>query len=307
MRIGRRNLRKGLVVVGCLLGAPTPAGLAAGLLSIAAGGALHFWSKGCLEQNRRLITAGPYRFVRNPFYLANGLIDAGLCLVIGRLWVALVFALLFWFAYRETIRAEERHLASLFPETYPRYLATVPRLLPNGSRWPAEAVTGAFRLDNAGLARGQEYARLIGIALGPAVVVAAAMIRDEGLALLAPDRAGARAFLVALPVVWVLKLALAEAFRRPEAALVARGVSAAGRRGLALGCALVALAVAGFAPALAVVAIGWCGLALVDEVAAQRVAPGVTRKRWRYRRPVVVGSVAASVALLLLFAVGAVG
>ena len=94
MRVGRRNLRKGLLAVGCVLGAPSAGGLVLGGILIVLGGALHLWSKGCLEQNRRLITAGPYRYVRNPFYLSNALIDGGLCVVIGVVWIGVAFAVL---------------------------------------------------------------------------------------------------------------------------------------------------------------------------------------------------------------------
>ena len=58
VRISRRSLRKGLVLVGCLVGAPVPVGLLIGGTLMLLGCALHLWSKGCLEQNRRLIMSG---------------------------------------------------------------------------------------------------------------------------------------------------------------------------------------------------------------------------------------------------------
>ena len=134
MRIGRRNLRKGLLAVGCVLGAPSAVGLGLGGALILLGAFLHLWSKGCLEQNRRLITAGLHRYVRIPS-LSNALIDGGMCLVIGVAWIGLPFALL-WSAYRNTIEGEEQTLGSLFPDEYPRYKAAVPRLFPNGRAWP---------------------------------------------------------------------------------------------------------------------------------------------------------------------------
>ena len=130
MRIGRRNLRKGLVAIGCLIGQVTLPAAAWGGVLIGLGGGLHCWSKGCLTQNRRLTTAGPYRFTRNPFYLANLLIDLGLCLVIGRAWLAALFVVLWAIAYRDTIADEEERLAELFGEEYARYRARVPRFWP---------------------------------------------------------------------------------------------------------------------------------------------------------------------------------
>ncbi|MEM9175794.1 MAG: isoprenylcysteine carboxylmethyltransferase family protein [Myxococcota bacterium] len=300
MRIGRRNLRKGLLAAGCVLGTPSAAGLVLGGLPILLGGALHLWSKGCLEQNRRLITAGPYRFVRNPFYLANALIDAGLCLVIGVPWIGLVFGLLWFLAYRDTIEGEERTLTRLFPEAYPRYRAVVPRLFPNGRTWPRQDVTGRFTWDNDGLARGQEYARLLGIALGPAVLFAGALVRREGVDLFAPGHEVQRAALVALPALWVWKLGLSEAFRRPQSALVPIGWERRGRIAFALVCGALALALAPRVATLAVVALGWAGLALLDEFAARRAGHATRRVRWRYLRPVALGSAVASLGFVAL-------
>jgi hypothetical protein len=305
MRIGRRNLRKGLLAVGCVLGAPSTSSLVVGAALIALGGALHLWSKGCLEQNRRLITAGPYRYVRNPFYLANALIDAGLCVVIGVVWIGVVFAVLWVLAYRDTIDGEERKLAELFPDVYPRYVAAIPRLVPNGSAWPRPEVTGRFSWNNDGLARGQEYARLVGIALGPAVVVAGAVLRQEGLSVFEPGNEGRLASLVAIPALWVWKLAIAEVFRRPESALVGPGLGRPGRFGLASVFAGLAVWLApGHAP-LAVVAAGWAGLACLDELAARRAGEGATRVRWRYLGPIVLGS-GLAIAGLVALALGVV-
>ena len=299
MRVDRRNLRKGLLAAGFMLGAPTAVGLASGLPLIALGCALHFWSKGCLEQNRRLITAGPYRFVRNPFYLANALIDAGLCVVIAQTWIAVLFAVLWAFAYRDTIAREEGHLAEIFPDEYPRYAATVPRLFPTGARWSASDVVGAFSLDNDGLARGQEYARLLGIAIGPAVVVAGALLRRVGRDLLTPEYEWALAFIVGLPVVWVVKLAVAEAFRRPESALLGVDLGSGARWACVVGSAGLALALVPVLPTFAPVAAGWCGLALLDTLAARRAPVDAARSRWRYHGPAVAGSTLACVALVI--------
>ncbi|MCR9096168.1 MAG: isoprenylcysteine carboxylmethyltransferase family protein [bacterium] len=297
MRIGRRNLRKGLLAVGCVLGAPSTGGLVAGGALIALGGALHLWSKGCLEQNRRLITAGPYRYVRNPFYLANALIDAGLCVVVGVVWIAALFAVLWLLAYRDTIDGEERKLADLFPDEYPRYVAAVPRLVPNGSAWPRAAVTGHFSWDNDGLARGQEYARLVGIALGPAVVVAGAVLRRDGVEVFASGNEVRLASFVALPSLWVWKLAIAEAFRRPESALVGTAFARSGRLALAAGLVGLALWLAPDQAPLAILAAGWAGLALLDEFAARRTDAGTPRVRWRYLGPVALGSLVAGAML----------
>lgn len=220
MRVRRRSLRKALVAIGCLVGAVELPGLIAGALLLAAGSALHLWSKGCLEQNQRLVTSGPYRFSRNPFYLANLLIDLGICCVIGRIWIAVPFLVLWWLAYRETIRLEEVRLAALFPAEFERYAAAVPRLIPTGRSLPREESTGGFTLANPALAQGSEYARIVGVWLAAAAIVASEWIRARGLEVFAVENTAGLGLLALLPVAWVVKLALAELFRRPETALL---------------------------------------------------------------------------------------
>lgn len=220
MRIRRRNLRKGLVAVGCLVAGISPVGLVAGAVLLAFGSALHFWSKGCLEQNQRLVTTGPYRFTRNPFYLANALIDLGLCGVIGRWWVAAPYAALWWLAYRDTILREEARLAALFPGDFERYVAVVPRMIPNGRSLPRSEAAGHFTLVNPALAHGSEYARIAGIWVAAATIVAWAWIRGQGLEIFAAENTAGLGWVAVVPVAWVLKLAIAEVFRSPETALL---------------------------------------------------------------------------------------
>ncbi len=227
MRIRRRNLRSGLVAAGCLFAdAGPPASradvvrFASAALVLVVGSLLHLWAKGCLEQNQRLVTAGPYRFTRNPFYLANGLIDLGLCLLIGRVWIAVPYGLIWWLAYRETIAGEETRLAALFPEAFARYVAAVPRLIPAGRALPRAEVVGRFRLDNPALARGSEYARILGVLVAAATIVAWDWIRAHGTAVFAPEQTAQLGLVLLVPVAWVAKLALAEVFRRPETALL---------------------------------------------------------------------------------------
>ena len=230
MRLRRGNLRDGLVAVGCLVATAEPTGLVAGAVLLAAGSALHFWSKGCLEQNQKLVTAGPYRFTRNPFYLANGLIDLGLCCVIGRLWIAVPYAAIWWLAYRDTILREEERLATLFRGEFERYVVAVPRLIPSGRSLPRSEAAGRFTLGNPALARGSEYARIAGVWVAAATIVAWAWIRAQGLGIFAAEHAVGLGLVALVPVAWVGKLALAEVFRKPETVLLPFAAEPARRR-----------------------------------------------------------------------------
>ena len=77
----------------------------------------------------RLVTSGPYRFVRNPMYLGHLIFFLGLALALGG-WIAwaVFVAHLFWFDQRA--RRDEEHLLALFDGPYDAYRAQVKRWLP---------------------------------------------------------------------------------------------------------------------------------------------------------------------------------
>ena len=72
---------------------------------------------------------GPYRFSRNPIYLAFSLLQLGIALWVNSLW--LVLALLASVAVMSlvVIPREERYLEARFPSEYPSYKAAVRRWL----------------------------------------------------------------------------------------------------------------------------------------------------------------------------------
>ncbi|ABE41403.1 isoprenylcysteine carboxylmethyltransferase family protein [Rhodopseudomonas palustris] len=77
----------------------------------------------------RLVTWGPFGFSRNPIYLANTWLLAGIGLAFGNAWF-IVFALLSALAVdRLAIRREERHLAIRFGNDWIAYAAQTPRWL----------------------------------------------------------------------------------------------------------------------------------------------------------------------------------
>ncbi|MDP2313246.1 MAG: isoprenylcysteine carboxylmethyltransferase family protein [Pseudomonadota bacterium] len=91
-----------------------------------------------------LVRSGPYGWVRNPLYLGNLLLYAGLGVV---LWPSALVAVPILAVYYELIvRWEERNLAARIGEPYRRYLAEVPRWVP---RAPSRRADGAWRLATA--------------------------------------------------------------------------------------------------------------------------------------------------------------
>lgn len=76
----------------------------------------------------RLVTDGPYRFVRNPMYLGHLVFFLGLAIVFsGVAWV-LFAGHLVWFDRRA--REDEAHLRAQFGHEYDLYRARVKRWLP---------------------------------------------------------------------------------------------------------------------------------------------------------------------------------
>lgn len=76
-----------------------------------------------------LVADGPYRFVRNPLYLANVLLAIGMGTLASRFGFVLLNALMLVFSYRLILR-EEGELARAQGAGYDRYRARVPRLFP---------------------------------------------------------------------------------------------------------------------------------------------------------------------------------
>jgi protein-S-isoprenylcysteine O-methyltransferase Ste14 len=76
-----------------------------------------------------IVTTGPYRFTRNPIYLAFSLLQLGLALLVGSWWLlatlVLAFALMHWIV----VPREERYLEARFGDEYRRYKTSVRRWL----------------------------------------------------------------------------------------------------------------------------------------------------------------------------------
>jgi protein-S-isoprenylcysteine O-methyltransferase Ste14 len=83
---------------------------------------------------RRFVAVGPYRWVRNPIYVA------ALLVVLGEAWLFLSLPLLVYAGtmaiscHLFVIAYEERTLRRRFGEAYVEYLRTVPRWIPRPPR-----------------------------------------------------------------------------------------------------------------------------------------------------------------------------
>ena len=74
-----------------------------------------------------LITDGPYRFSRNPSYVALTLLYLGIGILSNNGWILILVAPVFLVINLWVVSREEGHLAANFGEEYLRYKATVRR------------------------------------------------------------------------------------------------------------------------------------------------------------------------------------
>ena len=74
-----------------------------------------------------LITDGPFRYTRNPGYLAGAISYAGIASLTNALWVILLLPVMLLMSQRTVIEREERYLERKFGEEYLRYKARVRR------------------------------------------------------------------------------------------------------------------------------------------------------------------------------------
>ena len=85
-----------------------------------------------------LCTSGPYSHTRNPLYLGNMIIYAGITLIAGGEYMVemcLLVVIFFTLQYFMIISLEEETLSKLFNDEYDMYCENVPRLFPQLRSW----------------------------------------------------------------------------------------------------------------------------------------------------------------------------
>jgi protein-S-isoprenylcysteine O-methyltransferase Ste14 len=120
---------------------PTPVSLIAGFLVMLAGEAIRFWGVSIVGSETRttgsvggtfLITTGPYAYVRNPLYVGNMLMYAGVGIMSLAWWPWLPLAALGWFYVQYTliVTREEEYLSGRFGPSFVEYCRNVRRFIP---------------------------------------------------------------------------------------------------------------------------------------------------------------------------------
>jgi protein-S-isoprenylcysteine O-methyltransferase Ste14 len=134
---------------------PTPSSLMAGFAVLLAGEAIRFWGVSIVGSETRttgsvggtyLITTGPYAYVRNPLYVGNMLMYAGVGIMSLAWWPWLPLAALVWFYVQYTliVTREEEYLAGRFGETFADYCRHVRRFVPRLTPYRTAAPPSKF-------------------------------------------------------------------------------------------------------------------------------------------------------------------
>ena len=76
-----------------------------------------------------IVTAGPFRFSRNPLYVSLTLLHCGLTLVFNSWWGVVLLVPVLIVMHRGVVLREERYLEKKFGESYTRYRSRVRRYL----------------------------------------------------------------------------------------------------------------------------------------------------------------------------------
>jgi protein-S-isoprenylcysteine O-methyltransferase Ste14 len=116
---------------------PPPVGRTAGIVCIVAGVTLIVWSIQTFWRARTsilpvrpstaIVTGGPFRFTRNPMYVALALLYLGAAFWLNMLWLLLLFPALIFLVQFYVIAREERYLERKFGEEYLQYKSRVRR------------------------------------------------------------------------------------------------------------------------------------------------------------------------------------
>ena len=109
-----------------------------GLFLIVLGEGLRLWSVAVIGKESRtrgqgvtrLVTEGPYAYVRNPLYLGNLLLTIGITCVPRLLWMVPIVIALYLLQYVTIVLWEESILAQRFGTRYAAYCQQVPRWVP---------------------------------------------------------------------------------------------------------------------------------------------------------------------------------
>ncbi len=145
-----------LILIALVWARPSWGSLIGGALLVFLGESLRFWGVAYAGPATRttkkvtcarLVTEGPYAYVRNPLYIGNFFVGLGFLVMAWAWmpWMLFVFFILFAFQYSAIVHLEEEFLFQKFGKVYRTFQAQVPRWIPRCS--PYENKRKAIRPD----------------------------------------------------------------------------------------------------------------------------------------------------------------
>jgi protein-S-isoprenylcysteine O-methyltransferase Ste14 len=132
--LSRIRVRTGSLaaVAVVLLATPNWTSIIVGAAISFLGLAVRTWASGHLRKEKKLAVSGPYRYSRNPLYLGNFILGAGIAAGSRSWWILGLFIVYFAVFYPFIICQERERMKQLFPEQYEEYGKKVPLFFP----WP---------------------------------------------------------------------------------------------------------------------------------------------------------------------------
>ncbi len=134
------------VILMIVFAAPSPWSMAGGFILAAAGELLRAWGVFYAGSETRttgsvgaskLVTSGPFGYVRNPLYVGNITLYIGIGIMSYALfpWLQLAALVYFIFQYTLIVNEEERFLRGEFGAEYTEYTNNVKRFIPRFTPW----------------------------------------------------------------------------------------------------------------------------------------------------------------------------
>jgi protein-S-isoprenylcysteine O-methyltransferase Ste14 len=156
-----------VVVALIYFGRPTLFSVGIGIIFVVLGESVRFWSSGLLLKTKELMTAGPYRYTRNPLYLGRFLILTGVIIMVNLPnYLSLIGLVVGWGWFlgvymRRKEKVEPARLREEHGEAYDRYFEAVPTLFPT-LRPYKDFTPASWSMER--MMRNKEYAMVIGLA-----------------------------------------------------------------------------------------------------------------------------------------------
>jgi protein-S-isoprenylcysteine O-methyltransferase Ste14 len=163
------------IVIGLFATATTTEpSLRIGVAVVLLGAAFRLWADGYVghvkvnraERNTpkigRLITGGPYAYVRHPLYVGTFLIGAGFCIAARSILMAVAGLAFFFLVYRRKATEEEQTILGEWGKEYVAYRRAVPKWMP--TLRPYAGAYGEWRWE--GIRASREWKTLLWVLIG---------------------------------------------------------------------------------------------------------------------------------------------